>query len=139
MGSDARVTLTVRAELDELNHINSQVEDDLKQLGCPQDMRYKVSICLEELFVNVCNYAYAASGDVSISFIHLNNPSGIRIEIVDTGLPFDPLAHPDPHLPNSVDEIKIGGLGIFMVKKIAEAFTYERREGCNITSFELRW
>ena len=64
---------------------------------------------------------------------------GIRVQIADEGIPFDPLARPDVERPKSAMEMEIGGLGIFMTKKLTDSLTYEYLDGHNVTSFELHW
>ena len=51
---------------------------------------------------------------------------GIEMIFDDGGAPFDPLAASDPDMPNSLDEAKIGGLGIMLVRKAATDLAYER-------------
>ena len=56
----------------------------------------------------------------------------MTIELRDQGIPFDPLTREDPTKPASIQETKVGGLGIFMTKKIMDDVTYAYRDGQNI-------
>ena len=56
----------------------------------------------------------------------------------DGGVAFDPVAVSDPELPGSIQEAKIGGLGLMLVRKAAADMRYERTpEGRNRLSVTL--
>ncbi|MBP5247976.1 MAG: ATP-binding protein, partial [Fibrobacter sp.] len=58
------------------------------------------------------------------------------ITFIDHGVPFDPLARPDPDTTLSAAERQIGGLGIFMVKKTMDKMEYSREGEKNILTIE---
>lgn len=132
------------ARLDQLEEAQAFVHAELSRRNCPIGVQNKIDICIEELFVNVANYAYPEAtedtpGRVRVAYIYHPDPQGITIEISDEGTPFDPLAKDDPQAPNSIEEAKIGGLGIFMTKTIADDISYTYRDNCNVTSFTKNW
>ena len=55
----------------------------------------------------------------------------LRITMSDAGMPFDPLQKEDPDISLSAQERRIGGLGIFMVKKSMDHMYYEYKDGKN--------
>ena len=59
-------------------------------------------------------------------------PFSFEITFIDKGIPYDPLAKPDPDVTLSAAEREIGGLGIFMVKQTMDAVEYEYKDGSNI-------
>ncbi|MBO4733697.1 MAG: ATP-binding protein, partial [Clostridia bacterium] len=56
------------------------------------------------------------------------------VTFIDSGVPFDPTAKDDPDVTLSAEERKIGGLGIYMVKKSMDDFTYEYKDGKNVVT-----
>ena len=54
------------------------------------------------------------------------------LEIVDDGIEFDPLKLPEPDLESSVEDRKIGGLGIYFVRKMMHDVKYKRVKEKNI-------
>ena len=91
----------------------------------------QISVAFEELFVNVLHYAYPDNpGNVTVGFKAEDRYA--TIEIKDSGIPFNPFDKEDPDITLSAEERNIGGLGIFMTKKIMDEFSYEYRDGCNI-------
>ena len=91
----------------------------------------KIDIALDELFSNVCNYAY----DDGLGKIRIDlsiTSSQIKISLIDDGKEYNPLLHEDPDITQSVKERQIGGLGIMMVKKIMDEVKYEYKHKQNI-------
>ena len=133
-------TVEVMAEIDNLASVTDFLHKGLSQRMSPMNIQNKVDICLEELFVNVASYAYGSNvGKAWVSYTLLSDPTGIRVEIADEGVPFDPLAKPDPERHETIEDTPIGGLGIFMTKTIADSIAYECCDGRNTTTFELYW
>ena len=55
----------------------------------------------------------------------------------DNGRPYDPTEKPDPDTTLSAEDRDIGGLGIFMVKKIMDEVSYEYTDGLNILTLVI--
>jgi anti-sigma regulatory factor (Ser/Thr protein kinase) len=139
---EVTVRMEVQATTDHLSEVLDSVEDELYKRLCPVDVKHKIIIALEELFVNVCRYAYADQdepGMVTVSYTYSPEPQAIYIEIVDQGIPFNPLTREDPNRPTSIDTVAIGGLGIYMVKKSMDTFTYHRVNDRNIVTIGKNW
>jgi len=54
------------------------------------------------------------------------------IEITDGGPPFDPTQQPAPDTSLPLEQRPLGGLGIFMIRKLAAEMRYRRENGRNI-------
>ena len=89
-----------------------------------------INTALEEVFVNVSNYAYEDGGNVEISLS--NDLTKAVFVFTDEGKKFNPLENDDPDISLGSNEREIGGLGIFMVKKIMDKVEYEYKDGKNI-------
>ena len=119
----------IEALKENLNHVMSFVDEHLEGVDCPMKAQMQIDLCVEEMFINVASYAYGSGkGDVIIRLEEEKDPSGISIVLVDEGMPYDPLAKADPDVTASADQRRIGGLGIFLVKKNMDNISY-RREG----------
>ena len=59
------------------------------------------------------------------------DPVAVIITFVDHGIPYDPLAKEDPDVRLKADEREIGGLGIFITKKVMDDVTYTYKDGQN--------
>ncbi len=125
--------LNLEAKLQNLQQALDFVDDYLMTLNCPLRLQMQIDVAVEEIFVNIASYAYKPdTGSVTLRVEKLTDPLGISITFVDCGVPFDPTTMADPDVSLSADERKIGGLGIFMVKKSMEKMTYEYKDSQNI-------
>ena len=122
--------LRVPAKLEGMDVILAFVSYLLDINGCSPKTRTQLRIAVEELYVNVTLYAYPDGG--GWAEIRGSVEDGVAtFKLIDGGRPFDPLAKEDPDIMLSGEERGIGGLGIFMVKSIADEIKYEYSDGCN--------
>ena len=106
---------------------------ELDAMDCPMKSRMQIDVAVEELFVNVAHYAYAPeTGKITLRIATKRDPDVAEITFIDSGMPYDPLAKPDPDVTLAAEDRPIGGLGIFMVKKTMDDMRYEYRDGQNI-------
>ena len=123
--------ITIPAKVEKLDTLLDFITDIMQKLNINEMLQSKISVAVEEIFVNIAHYAYPSKdGDVIISVNNQNDR--IMIELRDTGVPYNPLEKEDPDITLSAEERSIGGLGIFMVKKIMDDVTYEYNNGQNI-------
>lgn len=99
---------------------------------------HRIALAVEEVFVNIAHYAYAAdTGQVTVRCTV--GAEAITLEFEDRGRPFDPLATRDPDITLPAAERQIGGLGIFLVKKVMDNVNYRYEDGRNILTLSKRW
>ena len=109
-----------------------KLEVDLKELykltefiaQYSKDMQTKLAI--EEIFVNIVNYSNA-----DYAIVNVECDENLEMEFVDNGIQFNPLLKKDSETPESLEEVKIGGLGIMLVKNYADDLTYKYENGEN--------
>lgn len=125
--------LTLPALREHLETVQSFIESALEEQGCPANIQFQISVSLEELFVNIASYAYKDGvGDVTVRYELTTSPRGMVFQLIDHGVPFDPLARQDVDVTLSAQDRSIGGLGIHMVKKMMDRVEYTRKDGQNI-------
>ena len=136
------INLTIEANTDNLDKVLSFVDQRLEELGCSMKVQMQIDLAIEEVYVNVAQYAYQhlppeerRKGMVSICVEDLDDPKRVEVTFADEGIPFDPLAKEDPDVTLNADSRPIGGLGIFMVKKSMDSVEYEYKDGKNILKF----
>lgn len=125
-------TLHIKNELGQLALVYSFIEQETSCTGLDESVRKQIKLALEEAVTNVILYAYPDRKDQDIR-IDLNCSGGmLKIEITDTGLPFNPLERETPDLTLSVEERPVGGLGIFLVTQLMDDVRYRRLAGKNV-------
>ena len=132
-GGSHMTTKLFKANVDELSNVLAFVEDTLQSYDCSIKVQMAISVAIEEVFVNVANYAYGG-GDGDVAFgIDFNPDTRVATFVMaDKGVQFDPLKKPDPDITLSAEERDIGGLGIFITKKTMDTVTYDYQDGKNI-------
>ena len=141
---EVTTVLTMPAVVTELSNINEFIHTELDKRLCPLRAQNQLDIAVEELFVNVCRYAYPEAtsdnpGLLHVSYTYSADPPSIAIDLIDEGIPFNPLAKPDAVTPEDVMEVPIGGLGILMAKKSVDEMRYERLDNSNVVTIVKKW
>lgn len=138
---------TVEASLDNLDLVLGNLEEMLEAHDCSMKLIMKINVCVEELFVNVANYAYDEDADnkyceFRIDITDLDDQElskRAEITLIDSGKEFNPLLRENPDITLSADERPIGGLGIFMVKNMMDDVIYKYNDNKNEITLVKAW
>lgn len=125
--------LTVEAKRENLLLVQALIDEELEAADCPMATQITIDVAVEELFVNVADYAYdGKTGNVTVRVVLRENPLAAEINFIDSGKQYDPLINPDPDITLSAKDRPKGGLGIFMVKNTMDDMKYEYKDGKNV-------
>lgn len=125
-------TLVMGNDIQELNKLEPFLNDFFAQEDLNPSLLPQLNLALEEAATNVIMYAYP-EGEKGTADLTLDIKDGhIIATLSDAGVPFDPLQLPDANLDVSLEERKIGGLGIHLIKEIMSEIEYEYKEGKNM-------
>ena len=114
-------------------YVTDLVNEELEAVGCPLKFQVQIDVAIDELFGNIARYAYKdGTGKATVRLEIEDDPACAVLTFVDQGIPFDPLDMPEPDTTLSLKERKIGGLGIFLVKKTMDDMAYQYKDGQNI-------
>ena len=123
--------LKIAAKTENLEIVNDFLAE--KRIGCPMKLLMQTQLAVEEIFVNIAHYAYKdKTGEVNVLCELDKEKNLFTIIFDDTGIPFDPLKRDDPDVTATAEERNIGGLGIFLTKKLMDEVHYENKDGKNI-------
>uniref|UniRef100_UPI004055AEED ATP-binding protein n=1 Tax=Agathobacter sp. TaxID=2021311 RepID=UPI004055AEED len=137
MGKDKMQDLRLQASTDTLYTVLDSIEAHLDKNGCPEDIKTEVLIAVEEIYVNIANYAYNGNaGEAVVQMEVRQNPKLCRVVLKDRGIPYNPLGQEEPDISLSAEEREVGGLGIFMVKQFMDKVEYRYENGYNILMLE---
>ena len=136
---DAMDELTVKATAENITEVTAFIDERLDALECPVKTRREIDVAVDELFGNISRYAYAPdTGDATVRFAYEKETGMVSITFLDRGIPFDPLSREEPDTTLPAAERKIGGLGIFLVKKTMDSFEYQYENGMNTVTIRKR-
>ena len=127
------------ADISQMQEVFSWLNDLCKKMQLSKSCTDKLNLAVEEIFVNIASYAYPNNkGNVEISFKVIDNEE-IQLQFTDFGIPYNPLEKPDPDITLSANERQVGGLGIFMVKQLADFIDYKFEAGKNILTVKIKY
>lgn len=121
-----------QATVNDIPPLTDAVDELLETAGFSLRAVSQINIVIDEIYSNIARFAYAPdTGPVEVSF-HAEPETGtVTLVFADEGVPYDPTAHEDPDVTQSAEERKIGGLGLFLVKKMMDSMVYVRNNGRN--------
>ena len=125
--------LIVPADRGEFTVLQQWLLSIAAELDIQERIKKQLMICCDEIFTNISIYAYGENtGKVTVQADYFPAEQELHIVFSDNGIAFDPLKSEAPDIQSSLAERKVGGLGLFMVKKMMDAVTYTRQNDCNI-------
>lgn len=127
------------AEIEALPQALRFVEDMLEQNGCPMEISLRVCVAIEELFVNICYYAYPEeTGELELVILPCENSVMLLLE--DSGVPFDPRTRAEQTDIQAVAASEeTGGFGLPIVRKVMDQLNYQYADGRNRLTMIKRW
>ena len=131
------VERTFLSNLETLPAIVGFVSERAAAMGVHPKRVMHLELAVEEAAVNICSYAYEIPpGEVTVRITP--EPGVVRIELVDNGVPFDPLSMDAPDIKSELENREVGGLGIFLIRRMLDEVHYSRRGDQNILSLAVR-
>ena len=128
-GAEIEVEATKESLATVMDHINTRME--IADVSPKAQMQ--INIAAEEIYINIAQYAYrSGKGSAYVGVDISGDPRVCTITFIDKGVSYDPLAKQDPDITLSAEERPIGGLGIFMAKKMMDEISYVNEDGQNI-------
>ncbi len=93
----------------------------------------KIHIIFDEIYTNIFKYSKAKRVTVSYNI----EGGKLHLTFIDDGIPYNPSEAEDPDVTLSAEERQIGGLGIFIVKKMTESMEYTYEDSKNILKLRI--
>lgn len=114
--------------LNSMERVYAFVEHELEASGINMKAVAQVNIAVDEIFSNIVRYSGASDITVGVNV----EDRRVTMRFADNGHPYNPTEKPEPDISLSAEEREVGGLGIFMVKKLMDTVEYEYQDGLNI-------
>ncbi|HTW71568.1 MAG TPA: ATP-binding protein [Acetobacteraceae bacterium] len=130
--SDGGFTLRVERSMAGLARLGGWLDGIAAALRLDTRSELALRLCVEEAASNVV--MHGAPGDADAGFVELRvapEPEALRVIVEDRCGAFDPLTVPEPDLPTRLEDARVGGLGIHLMRQYAKSIDYERRDGTN--------
>ena len=125
--------IELESKLESLDTLNGFVHQIIQNSPCTEQQQIQIDLVVEELFVNIVNYAYPDSmGMVQVECKLSGDAGQVIIQFKDQGIEFNPLAAKEIDVHDRFERRPVGGLGIYLAKKYTNSIEYERADGSNV-------
>jgi serine/threonine-protein kinase RsbW len=123
--------LCVDNQIRELSRIEAFLEELADDWGLEIPLVFSLNLVLEEALTNIISYGYDDEDKHAIEIQFKKTGAELNITIIDDGHAYDPTLKEDPDITLSAEERPVGGLGIFLIRKVMDTVAYRREENRN--------
>jgi serine/threonine-protein kinase RsbW len=118
--------LSVKSTTDNLSRIRNFVKKQSSAAGFNDDDSNKIVLAVDEACTNIIKHAYKYEKSGQININANFNKKRLRIAITDEGGHFNSKSVPEPDLKKYYEEKRVGGLGMFLMKKLMDEVVYSQ-------------
>jgi serine/threonine-protein kinase RsbW len=123
--------LQVPGRFDRLEQISKFIEQAGLEAGLDDTAICRCQLAVDEACTNIIEHAYEGEGRGSIELRCDADAGELTIIIEDQGKPFDPGSVPEPQLTTNLEDIQVGGLGLYFMKQVMDAVEFSYEDGSN--------
>jgi sigma-B regulation protein RsbU (phosphoserine phosphatase) len=124
--------MAIAPDLQEIDRVNAAVDDFASENTLEDDLRRSLKLAVDELLNNAISYGTPAEHDHKLSVRLERSESHLTLTFRDNGTPFNPLELEAPDTEAPIESREIGGLGIHLVRALADDIRYARDDGWNV-------
>jgi serine/threonine-protein kinase RsbW len=129
--------MTIGSAIAEIPAVSARLEERMGENGFSPEEVFDTQLAVEEVITNIIVHGYRGQeSEIHLSCRFIRDH--IEIRITDTAPRFDPLTMPEPDLDSDVDDRKVGGLGIYLVRQVMDTVSYRFENGKNVLTMEKR-
>ncbi|MBO5666804.1 MAG: SpoIIE family protein phosphatase, partial [Firmicutes bacterium] len=127
--------LSVNPTMETVSQVAVFVEEHLEKFEIPVKLSTKLLVAVDEIYSNIVRYSGASQAQVRI----MKETDTLRLVFRDNGKPYNPLDAKEPDITASAEDRAIGGLGIFMVRKMMDNVEYMYKDGQNVLTLTMKF
>ena len=130
-----KISFRINNDLSELNTLLDQLQILEHKWSLSKKTLAEINLVLDELITNTINHGNCDKKQ-PIDIILIKTSQTLTIQIVDTGLPFDPTLCKSPNTSLPLEKRKCGGLGILLIRQFSDYWNYTRSQDKNILTLQ---
>jgi len=123
-----KIEMTLRNDISEVARVLDAIEAFGEAHDLPAKAIFQLNLALDELITNIVSYAFEGHAESRIELTVELRDGGLDAVLIDNGRPFNPVEAELPDLGEGLDERRIGGLGLKLVRTYMDRLDY-RRDG----------
>ncbi|MCU0559298.1 MAG: ATP-binding protein [Desulfobacterales bacterium] len=129
---------SLRSDISELQTLGRRLESIGVDLKLSKRCLFELNLALDELFTNIISYGYGDGHEHRIEVTLQADERMLNVTIEDDGVAFNPVERQAPCLPHSVDDCRVGGLGIHLIRNLMDEVCYRREGQKNILTLKKK-
>ena len=137
LGSKKGYHLTLDNDLQQISLLAGFVDRIREENNLDPNLAMNINLALEEAVTNVISYAYPPGTQEKVNLEAVLEDRTLRFTLTDRGMFFDPTTVPEADTTASLEDRRIGGLGIHLVRSIMDTVTYKRLDGKNVLTLTI--
>lgn len=120
-------SFAVTVDMESVSMVSDFFDSCLEEYEIPMRVGYSLKVVADEIYSNIVHYSGAKNAEV----LFVNAQEQITLVFRDDGIPYNPMEADTPDVTADLEDRQIGGLGMFMVKKMCQEVAYEYADGKN--------
>ena len=129
---------TFPARFEFLDEIRELVADVARAGGFSDKAIYSLQLAADEAASNIIEHAYEGVSDAVLDLTCDMRGDEIIISMRDTGRAFNIKSVKEPNLKADLSERQIGGLGVYLMRKLMDTVNYESSKSGNLLTMTKR-
>ena len=133
-----RLSRTFPAQLRAFEQVKSLIEEFGEAAGLGREDRHKLTLIVEELFTNTVTHGHHGDSDAPVQISLEVTDVGVELTYEDSAPQYDPVAASRrTNIESTINERRVGGLGVFLTISLTNGAVYRFVEGRNRISLTL--
>jgi serine/threonine-protein kinase RsbW len=132
---DPAFAISIDSDIANIPEVSTRLEEAMQAAGFTSEAILDTQLAVEEAITNVIVHGYQGpGGKIDISCQSRDNR--VEVRIIDASPRFDPRSIPEPDINAGVEERQIGGLGIYLIRQVMDAISYQYENGRNVLTLQ---
>ncbi|MBT2325573.1 ATP-binding protein [Variovorax paradoxus] len=132
-----QASLTVDRELRELPRVSAWVHDWAERQQLPAKLAWNLDLCSTEVVTNIMSHAHGDGAQHILLRLGWQGEE-VALEVEDEGREFDPRLVSQPAPATSIQDARIGGWGIPILRRFSDGLRYRHEDGRNCLTLLFR-
>ena len=128
---EAAIEIKIKNKIPEIEHVCDAVAEFSRKHNVVDKIIFTLHLAIDEILTNIISYGYSDTNEHIIDIRYSFQQDYLQLEIIDDSNPYDPSAAPEPDVEASLEDRKIGGLGIYLIKNMMDEIKYSSDNGKN--------
>jgi len=128
---ETAIEIQILNQIPEIERVCDAIAEFSRKHTVSDKIIFTLHLALDEILTNIISYGYSDTKDHKIDIRYSFQEDFLKLEITDDSNPYDPANAPEPDVDSSLENRKIGGLGIYLIKNMMDDIKYSSKNGKN--------